>query len=105
MTWLIHISESFVGSNQLFFFSSQNFCNCSCIYPLDCSGKFDKGSVLSLPVTQFPTTCHALFVAKANQTVYVSSGNRTSQSVLLYDGGSINAPQIGDFRIGNLPDH
>lgn len=67
----------------------------------DCSGKFDKGNSLSLPVTQFPTTCHAQFVAKANQTVYVSSGNRTTQSVLLYDGGSVNAPQIGDFRIGS----
>ena len=69
----------------------------------DCSGKFDKDSgTLVLPVTQFPTTCHAQFVAKANQTVYVSSGNRTAQSVPVYDGGSVNAPQIGDFSIGNV---
>lgn len=70
----------------------------------DCSGHFiatDKAGTLTLPVTQFPTTCHAQIAADPNKTVYATSSSQTTKSVLLYDGGSVDSPLIGDFHTGS----
>ena len=69
----------------------------------DCSGSYtakDQASTLTLPVTQFPTTCRAQIAADKKKFVYASVGTQTPKSILLYDGGSVAAPQIGDFHTG-----